>query len=752
MIVSNNERTTLNGSTTLTYPSLHGWDQINLDDAETDVRVQIQSLIRDVPSPWETLELISPLVEIKVMDVLQQEVDDASCPSGYRTACVKCLRALSKARNIVPSSFSSRNVAKEGTKPIGGGGFADIWKGRLHDTQVCLKVLRIFIPEKAREKLLREFCREALVWRQLRHPNILPFLGVSKDLFAPSYCLISPWMINGNIMFYLEAHPDHDRLTSLVQVAEGMKYLHNHDPPIIHADIRGANILVMDDLCCCLADFGLSLFVETQALDSSSTIRKGSTRWLAPEYMDSDLFDQSYMTARDIYAYGCTVVEIFTGKPPFSDIKNEAGVIHEVVTKQNHPPRPPLDIFPNDILWSLVTTCLATASSQRPDATQISSFLTCGINSGLLSPRHKMRNSVEIHSPGMPSDMSDASSAPPSPTLSSSSGPYPTSLALRENQPEVRFKANLLSPDSPIHNRKASVGTLTSSNEGTVVEEHRSEKSGSGSDSHSYTQYDASRSPSRERSESAPPEKEVEVQKEEEEDQPKEKRKKKKKSKKDDEKEEEVTGHRAELEQDANSDPTLFRFKPYELAHMLDPKNLDTLEGIGGTSGLLCGLGSDNIHGLGSGPGHDGRPGAGEGASQRHHDDPEKEVPATTLTEPGGDVHSTHASGIYNKAAFAVSCQRVYGPNVLPERRSKSLLQLMWTALEDKFLILLSIAAVVSLALWFFQDFGVARDESDDPPVDWTISVAIMVIVIEKVADFLKMISSLYYYYYYYMI
>ncbi len=315
-----------------------------------------------------------------------------------------------------------------------------------------------------------------------------------------------------------------------------------------------------------------------------------------------------------------------------------------------------------------------------------------GSHGGLLSPLHiprQTRNSVEIHSPGTPSDMSDASSAPPSPTLSSSSGPYPTTLALRENQPEVRFNANLLSPDSPIHNRKASVGTLTSSNDGTFVEEHRSEKSGSGSDSHSYTQYDASRSPSRERSESAPPEKEVEAQKEEEADQPKEQMKKKKKSKKNDEKEEEVTGHRAELEQDASFDPTPFRFKPYELAHMLDPKNLNTLEGIGGTSGLLRGLGSDKVLGLGSGPGHgDGRPGAGEGASQRH--DPEKEVPAITLTEPGGDVHSTHASDTYNEAAFAASLderRRVYGPNVLPERRSKSLLQLMWTALKDKVLV-----------------------------------------------------------------
>ncbi len=66
----------------------------------------------------------------------------------------------------------------------------------------------------------------------------------------------------------------------------------------------------MDDLRCCLADFGLSLFAESQVLDSSSRMKKGSIRWLAPEYMDSALFDQSYMTARDIYAYGCTIIEV----------------------------------------------------------------------------------------------------------------------------------------------------------------------------------------------------------------------------------------------------------------------------------------------------------------------------------------------------------------------------------------------------------------------------------------------------------
>ncbi|SJL07260.1 uncharacterized protein ARMOST_10603 [Armillaria ostoyae] len=91
-------------------------------------------------------------------------------------------------------------------------------------------------------------------------------------------------------MSYLEAHPDHDHLTLLVQVTEGMKYLHNHDLPIVHADICGANILVMDDLRCHLADFGLSLFMESQALNGS-WMDKGCIRWLAPKYMDANLFN-----------------------------------------------------------------------------------------------------------------------------------------------------------------------------------------------------------------------------------------------------------------------------------------------------------------------------------------------------------------------------------------------------------------------------------------------------------------------------
>ncbi|KAK0199421.1 kinase-like domain-containing protein [Desarmillaria ectypa] len=209
-----------------------------------------------------------------------------------------------------------------------------MWKGRMGDTLICIKVLRVFVNNgiEERTRLIKNFCREALAWRNMNHPNVLPFLGVSTELFAPSFCLISPWMQNGNIMSFLARNPAHDRLTSIKEVASGMAYLHLLDPPILHADIRGAKILVNDDYQCCLADFGLALVVETQVPGSPALALGGSTRWLAPEVLNIQLFDPNYITARDVYAFGCTVIEIYTGEPPFSHLRTETAIIHKVLT------------------------------------------------------------------------------------------------------------------------------------------------------------------------------------------------------------------------------------------------------------------------------------------------------------------------------------------------------------------------------------------------------------------------------------
>ncbi|RDX57018.1 hypothetical protein OH76DRAFT_1491696, partial [Lentinus brumalis] len=152
-----------------------------------------------------------------------------------------------------------------------------------------------------------------------------------------------------------------------------------------------------------------------------------------------------------------------------------------------------------------------------------------------------------------------------------------------------------------------------------------------------------------------------------------------------------------DLAQDESIEAGVFPFKPYKLASLVDPKNMDLLKEMGGVTGLLKGLGTSRKRGLGK----------------------KWLGPSAPVSQPQHGKSDTGAG----------EDRRVYSANILPTRKTKSLLQLMWLALKDKVLVLLSIAAVVSLALGFFQDFSTLRP-AGEPPVDWVEGVAIMVAII----------------------
>ncbi|KAH8796244.1 kinase-like domain-containing protein [Flagelloscypha sp. PMI_526] len=206
-----------------------------------------------------------------------------------------------------------------------------IYTGIFGAKPVCFKVLRIFQGTERRQRVLKEFCHETLVWRQLQHPNVLPFLG------------------HGNVLSYLTANPSHDRLSFVLDIVNGLNYLHTFTPPIIHGDIRCSNVLVQENLTCCLADFGLALVSESQPLTTSSgTAPKGSIRWCAPEVFSPSSFPSAAQEKRDIYAFACTVLEMYTGKPPFAHIATEYQVMLEIY-EARRPLPPPGRLLPPEL-------------------------------------------------------------------------------------------------------------------------------------------------------------------------------------------------------------------------------------------------------------------------------------------------------------------------------------------------------------------------------------------------------------------
>jgi Ca2+-transporting ATPase len=148
-----------------------------------------------------------------------------------------------------------------------------------------------------------------------------------------------------------------------------------------------------------------------------------------------------------------------------------------------------------------------------------------------------------------------------------------------------------------------------------------------------------------------------------------------------------------QLPQDADTDPAPFIFRPYDLAHMLDPKNLNALVAVGGIAQLLRGLATDENHGVYT-ESHT-RPSSPENQLQMEQSGP---VPPIFVTSPEDDGAAkvegrpvspagTDVSDGYPLYASLEERRRVYGANVLPHRTSKTLLQLMWAALKDKVLV-----------------------------------------------------------------
>ncbi|KAF9259364.1 kinase-like protein [Marasmius fiardii PR-910] len=201
-----------------------------------DIRVLVL-----LDTAMDTLLALEPPKVPLVLDLLQSEVRTKVLDYEYRRKCRQYLHILVDKHHIMPPSLFVKEVAVIGQHPLNGGGSSDIYKGTMGSRSVCLKVLRTHVQddEEKRDKDLRDFYKEALLWTHLNHPNLLPFLGVNDVLFPQRLCLVSPWMANGQITKFLELNPNHDRLRAISEVAAGIVYLHSRK--IVHGDIKGVS-------------------------------------------------------------------------------------------------------------------------------------------------------------------------------------------------------------------------------------------------------------------------------------------------------------------------------------------------------------------------------------------------------------------------------------------------------------------------------------------------------------------------------
>jgi serine/threonine protein kinase len=172
--------------------------------------------------------------------------------------------------------------------------------------------------EDFKEDEVKQLMSEIDLVKSLSHPSIVKYEGMSRDYTTLSIML--EFAESGSLGQTLKAFGKlNERLVAsyVVKILDGLLYLHeNH---VVHRDLKAANILTTKTGNVKLSDFGVSLNLwNLRHMERERKNVAGTLNWMAPEVIK--LEGAGY--ASDIWSLACTVIELLTGRPPYSDVLN----------------------------------------------------------------------------------------------------------------------------------------------------------------------------------------------------------------------------------------------------------------------------------------------------------------------------------------------------------------------------------------------------------------------------------------------
>eukprot|EP00118_Oscarella_pearsei_P008199 m.41434 g.41434 ORF g.41434 m.41434 type:complete len:310 (+) comp33161_c0_seq6:1161-2090(+) len=225
---------------------------------------------------------------------------------------------------------------------IGGGGYGEVYKAKMKKTGETV-ALKVFFWKRHAKDESEYLNKEARVLLQIKpHPNILKFIGICET--RRFYALLMEYISGGDLAQFLASDDPENKLWSnrldiARQVALGMAHLHDNSPPIIHLDLKPANVLIEKrskfEFVCKICDFGLAKMTVASSSEkkrSGKTIPSGTIAYIAPERYEAEPCGpgkgEEIAKKADVFSYGVVLWEIRERERPFRGLPSLAVHLH----------------------------------------------------------------------------------------------------------------------------------------------------------------------------------------------------------------------------------------------------------------------------------------------------------------------------------------------------------------------------------------------------------------------------------------
>jgi len=246
---------------------------------------------------------------------------------------------------------------------IGKGSLGSVWKALNRKTGqlMAVKEVALDVKDRADDAFRAALQNEIDLYMDLQHPHIVSYFG--NDYVNGKLFIYLEYMPGGSIAQVLSQFGPLDEPLSaqyMRNLLEGLEYLHTRNPPVLHRDIKGANILVGLDRVVKLSDFGCS---KRSAGTMVQTLR-GSVPWMAPEVMRQ----AEYGRKADIWSIGCVLIEMSVAAAPWGHFDNCLAAMVRIAMSDETPPVPE---HLSDVCRDLIGACTRRAPEERPSASQL---------------------------------------------------------------------------------------------------------------------------------------------------------------------------------------------------------------------------------------------------------------------------------------------------------------------------------------------------------------------------------------------
>jgi len=250
---------------------------------------------------------------------------------------------------------------------LGAGAFGTVYKALDAGTKQIFAVKEVVLEDASSSESAKQQERldvELRICQSLRHPNIVSYLGHEcTDQAVFIYLEYVPGGSMASVLSEFGVLQGKSLRKATLGMLEGLNFLHTQDPPVVHRDLKGANVLVDLDMTVKLTDFGCSKW--SSGTRSRTTL--GSIPWMAPEVINTE---KGHGRKADIWSFGCTVIEMATAEKPWGNraFDNMIFALKHIATSATSPPLP--EHAPAK-LRALIGQCVQVDENRRPTTTEL---------------------------------------------------------------------------------------------------------------------------------------------------------------------------------------------------------------------------------------------------------------------------------------------------------------------------------------------------------------------------------------------